>query len=108
MSPFLVLIFIVPGLIILFLGRYIGKTGYIEVLKSYNEKKKYNREGLTIYIKKLMMSTGLVTIVSSIITFIAALISKNEMIIGVFLLVYSGITIQYIIRLRRSCKKFEV
>lgn len=108
MSPFLILIFMIPGLIIFFLGRYIGKTGYIEILKSYNEKKNYDKDGLKNYVKRLMMGTGVTTVITALIAFVIAIVSTDEMVIGVYLLMYSAITIHYIIKLRRSCKKFEV
>lgn len=108
MSPFLLLIFIVPGAIIFFLGKYIGKTGYIEILKSYNDKATYNKDGLANYVKRLMMITGVLTILLSIIGFVIAMLTDNELIIGVVLLIYSVVTINYMIRLRTSCKKFEV
>jgi len=107
MSPFIILIFIVPGAIMFFLGLYIGKTGYVEVLKGYNEKLNYDRVGLTQYAKKLMSLTGLVTVVLCILFFILSIVI-DPILVSVFLILYAVITMQYVIRLKFSCRKFEI
>lgn len=108
MSPFLLLLFVIPGVIIFFLGRYIGNTGYVEVLKQYNEKKQYDKEGLTTYVYKLMTLTGGLTVITSIVAVILALLIKSVDFITIHILIYVIITLQYIIRLRFSCRKFEI
>jgi uncharacterized membrane protein len=107
MSPFLILIFLVPSAIIFFLGRYIGNTQYVEVLKSYDDKKLYDKKGLSEYVRKLMYFTSIGTAVFCIVLLIAALVLKNSNAISIFLIVYGLLTVNYMIRLRLSCKKFE-
>lgn len=108
MSPFLVLLFIIPGSIMLFLGKYIGKTQYVEVLKQYNDKKTYDRPALAAYVKKLMMVTGAITVTFSLISIILSLFIKDVDFVYYYLVLYAIITIHYIIKLRFSCKKFEI
>jgi len=108
MSPFLILIFLVPSIIIFFLGRYIGKTQYVEVLKNYDDKKNYDKEALTKYVEKLMFITSVSTVVSCVVCFILAWIVTSVDFVTVFLVIYALITLQYVIRLRFSCKKYEI
>lgn len=106
MKTFIILLFIIPGALIYLLGKYIKKTGYVEVLKSYNENLNYDKDGLTNYSSKLMIYTGLVTILLSILSFVFTLVLKNDNIKSYFLIVYVVVTIHYVIKLRLSCKKF--
>lgn len=108
MSPLLLLIFIVPSTIIFVLGRYIGNTGYIEVLKSYDDKKLYDKEKLSEYVRKLMYFTSISTVISCLISVGLAYLINKDVMISVFLVVYALITIHYIIKLRLSCRKFEI
>ena len=108
MRTFIILLFIIPGALIFLLGRYIKRTGYVEVLKSYNEKFEYNRDGLKDYAGKLMMFTGISTVVISVVGFILALVFTNIDIRSYFLIVYVLITIRYVIKLRFSCNKFLI
>lgn len=108
MSSLIVFAFMIPGIILFFLGRYIGHTGYVEILKQYNEKKVYDKEALTHYVKQLMMITGILTFVSSLGSGIVSIITKNEWVGIYFLAFYVIITFHYVIRLRFSCKKFEI
>jgi putative flippase GtrA len=108
MSPFLILIFLVPSAIIFFLGRYIGNTQYVEVLKSYDDRKLYDKKGLSEYVRKLMYFTSIGTASFCIVFLLVALILKSSNAISFFLIVYALITVNYMIRLRLSCKKFEI
>jgi len=108
MSPLLLLIFIVPSLIIFILGRYIGNTGYVEVLKSYDDKKIYDKEKLSEYVRKLMYFTSISTVVSCLISVGLAYLVDKDIMITVFLVIYALITVHYIIKLRMSCGKFEI
>lgn len=106
MSTFIILLFIIPGVLIFFLGKYIVKTGYVEVLKEYNDKYKYDRDGLKNYAGKLMVFTGLSTIILSVTSFVLAIIIKSVDVKSYFLIVYVLLMIRYIIKLKFSCKKF--
>lgn len=108
MSPFLILIFIVPSLIIFFLGRYIGKTQYVEVIKNYDEKKNYDKEALSKYVEQLMFLTSVISITACLISFILAWIITAIDFVMIYLIIYAVVTIQYMIRLRFACKKFEI
>jgi Flp pilus assembly protein TadB len=107
MKPYIALLFIIPAVIQYILGRYIRNTGYVEILKQYDDKKQYNREGLRAYVAKLMMMTGLLTIGLAIVSFVLALFFDVIIILG-FLVIYAVMNINYVIRLRFSCKKFEI
>lgn len=106
MNTFLILLFIVPGVMIFLLGKYIRKTGYVEVLKSYDEKNTYDREGLTKYSSNLMMYTGAFTVAMSLLSFLIAVIFDFENIKSYFLILYVLLMINYILRLKFSCNKF--
>jgi len=108
MSPFLVLLFIIPGSIMLLLGMYIGKTQYVEVLKQYDQKKSYKRPELAVYIKRLMMGTGGLTVILSLISLLLSFIVDGIDFVYIYLVVYAVITAHYIIKLRFACKKFEI
>ena len=108
MNRFLVLLFIIPGIVIFLLGKYIGKTGYVEVLKSYNNKLNYDKEGLTDYVTKLMTLTSFLTIGLSLLSLILNYLIKSIDFVFVYLIVYTVLTVHYMIKLRFSCKKFEI
>lgn len=108
MSPFLVLLFVIPGAIMLLLGKYIGKTAYVEILKQYDDKKTYDRPGLAAYVKRLMVVTGGLTIGFSLISLVLSFLVEGVDFVYYYLVVYALITVHYIIKLRFSCKKFEI
>lgn len=89
------------------LGRYIGKTKYVEILKHYDEKKKYDKEALALYIKRLMVFTGGATVFLSLLSFILSWVVSDIDLAYLFLILYALLTIRYIIVLRFACKKFE-
>jgi phosphotransferase system glucose/maltose/N-acetylglucosamine-specific IIC component len=89
------------------LGRYIGKTNYVEILKHYDDKKEYNKEALASYIKRLMVFTGSATVLLSLLSFSLSWIVSDVDVAYLFLILYALLTIRYIIVLRFACKKFE-
>lgn len=108
MSPFLILMFLVPSGIIFFLGRYIGKTHYVEVIKNYDEKKKYDKEALSKHVEQLMFLTSVVSATACVMSFILAWFIKSIDFVMIYLVIYAIVTIQYMIRLRFACRKFEI
>lgn len=108
MSPWIIFGFLIPGVIIFLLGRYIGNTGYVEILKQYDEKKQYNKEGLTNHVRKLMTWTGGITILISLGFGLMRVFTGDELFGSIFLIVYVILTLQYVVRLRLSCKKYEI
>jgi len=108
MSPFLILMFLAPSAIIFFLGRYIGKTQYVEVIKNYDEKKNYDKEALSKHVEQLMFLTSVVSATACIMSFILAWLIKSIDFVMIYLVIYAIVTIQYMIRLRFACRKFEI
>ncbi len=106
MNSFLILLFMVPGIIIFLLGRYLKRTGYVEVLKSYDNTYNYDEEGLTKYASTLMIYTGIITVAISILGFTFAMLFKELDINSFFLAAYVLVTAHYVIKLKFSCKKF--
>lgn len=108
MSTWIIFAFAVPGVIVSLLGRYINRTGYVEVLKQYDDKKNYNREGLKNFVYKLMFYTGVLTILGSLIFGILQIITKNDSVGLYFLGFYILITLHYVLQLRFCCKRYEI
>lgn len=108
MSTWIIFAFGIPGVIVLLLGRYINKTGYVEVLKQYDDKKTYNKDGLKNFLYKLMSATGLLTLVGSLIFGILQIITKNDTIGLYFLGYYIIVTLHYVLQLRFCCKRYEI
>lgn len=108
MDKIIILLFAIPGVLIFYLGKYIKKSKYIEILKSYDGRKTYDRDGLSKYACKLMQSTGIITASVSLLFFILSFIFVSTNIRSIFLVVYIFVMSQYIIRLRFSCKKYEI
>ncbi|MCH4887760.1 hypothetical protein EZV73_09255 [Acidaminobacter sp. JC074] len=108
MSPFIILLGLIPSVIIFFLGRYIGMTQYVDVLKSYDEKKTYDKAAFALYVKKLMYFTAIATGVMCIVMLILALLIKTVDFVSIALVLYIILNLNYVIRLRMSGRKFEV
>jgi len=108
MSPFIILLGLIPSVIIFFLGRYIGMTQYVDVLKSYDEKKTYDKVAFTLYVKKLMYFTSIATAAMCVVMLILALMIKTVDFISIALILYIVLNLNYVIRLRLSGRKFEV
>lgn len=108
MSPFIILLGLIPAGIIFFLGRYIGMTGYVEVLKNYDEKKTYDKKAFTLYVKNLMLFTALATACMVIVMFVLALLIKSIDFVSIAIVLYILLNLNYIIRLKLSHRKFEI
>lgn len=107
MSPFYILLGFIPSAILFFLGRYIGNTGYVDVLKNYDEKKSYDKDAYAAYIKKLMVGSGLAIAVTCTIAFVVAWLVDFD-VFSVALILFIIINLQYVIRLKLSHRKFEI
>lgn len=108
MSPFIILLGLIPSGIIFFLGRYIGMTQYVDVLKNYDEKKQYDKPRYAAYVKKLMYFTSISTASMCVVTFVLSLIFKHVDVMSIALILYIVLTLNYVIRLRMSDKKFQI
>lgn len=108
MSPFIILLGLIPSVIIFFLGRYIGMTQYVEVLKNYDDKKKYDKAAYAAYVKNLMYFTSISTACMCLITFTLSMIMTTVDIMSIALILYILLNLNYIIRLKMSDKKFQL
>ncbi len=108
MSPYIILVFLIPSIIFLIVGWYIGKTGYVEVLKHYDEKKEYDKKGFSKFIRNVMMSIGCSTMVLIALALILNHVMKVTYFSQYFLVVYVIMIIIYLILLRISPKKYEI
>ena len=101
------IIFVIVGLVMVYIGFYLMKSQKIEIINMVDHKKAYNRAGLSKFAGKNAIYMGAIIVLLGILDMYFIIATKNITFFLFSIAVFMGTVLYYSIKTTLGIKRFE-